>query len=95
MKKFIQLPELGGHELAYNINGDAFVVDAFCYVDGGAPAGVNSLEDLLREYDWSHAIREEIASGRLSADDIIVGVHALEDEDDRMAAIWGEELRYK
>ena len=95
MKKFIQLPELGGHEVARDINGDAWIVDAICYADGGAPEGVNSLESLLREFDWSNAIREEIASGRLGSDDIIVGVHAQDDEDDRMAAIWGIELQYK
>ena len=95
MSKYIESPELGGHRVAYSACGDMWVVDAFCYADGGAPEGVGSLESLLRDFDWSGAIRQELQSGRLGADDIIVGVHAQDCEDDVICAIWGKELRYR
>lgn len=88
-------PELGGHEIAYDINGDEWIVDAFCYADGGAPEGVNSLERLLKLYDFSGAIAEEIKTKRVKPDDIIVGCHAKDDEDDVIAAVWGKYMSYE
>ena len=84
-------PELG--EIAYDINGDAWTIKAYCYADGGAPEGCDSLKSLLRSYDASGAMKEmldcyyeDLPEGD---DSFIVGAET-EKDGDVAAWVWGD-----
>lgn len=79
----------GGDEIAYDNNGDGWIVDAYCYADGGAPEGCKSLEDLLARFDFSGSMQEWLDEEDVDKDTFIVGAHLEKDEDEVAAWIWG------
>ena len=93
--KKIEDPELPHNDgktkerIAYDNNGEGWIVDAYCYADGGAPEGCNSLESLLKTYDFSGSMKEWLKEEDVDPDTFIVGAHMEDDEDEGAAWIWG------
>ncbi len=82
----VKTPDL--NDIAYDSSGDKWVIDAFCYADGGAPTGCNSLESMLRDYDAGGTMKEWLKDNK-NRDAILVAVHREDDEDEQMVEIWG------
>lgn len=82
-----ELPKLKTRCQDYN--GDNWIVNAMCYADGGAPEGCKSLKELLKEFDWSGAIKADLKE--LDPDTLIVGCTLEDDDRDRVAWVWGDD----
>lgn len=88
-KDWNALPQI--NTIAYDYNGEAWVIDASIYADGGAPENCNSLKEFLRNYDWSGAMREYLNDDDANFNRILVGCHMKDDESEIAAWVWGDD----
>lgn len=74
-------------EYAYDYNGEKWQVEAIASSDGNAIDGCTSLENLLREYDMSGAMRDCLNDDYEDTENLII-VGARSDEYGRAAWVW-------
>lgn len=87
-----EIPEIG--KLAI-VNGDDndWCIDCHCNADGSDPVGIDSLQELLKSFDFDDTISKEIKHNiDVGEYNIIVGVHNNDDERDMRCFIWGKNL---
>lgn len=96
MKNYIdesryELPEIGKLAIVDGDDNDWYI-DCYCNADGSEPQGVDSLQELLKSFDFDDSITNEIKHNiDIDKYSIIVGVHNNDDERDMRCFVWGNE----
>ena len=90
-KSGYEMPEIGKLAIVYDDDNDWYI-DCYCNADGSEPVGVDSLQDLVKSFDFDDSIANKIKYNTdIDRYSVIVGAHNNDDERDMRCFVWGKE----
>lgn len=87
-----ELPEIGKLAIVDADDNDWYI-DCYCNADGSEPVGVDSLQELVKSFDFDDSISNKIKHNvDIDKYSIIIGAHNNDDERDMRCFVWGKNL---